>query len=213
MRKSEQIMLITIILSFLLSIYFYPKLPESIASHWNMFGEADGYTSRIWGVLLMPIILVITLVLFILIPKIDPLRANIEKFRKYYDEFMVVVVLFFLYTHLLILLWNIGIQFNMVQLLAPAFAVLLYYSAVATENAKRNWFIGIQTPWTLSSEKVWNKTHKLGGKLLKLAALISLLGVFIPSYAALLILIPIIIITVYVIFYSYVEYQKEAKRI
>jgi len=126
---------------------------------------------------------------------------------------MVVVVLFFLYTHLLILLWNIGIQFNMVQLLAPAFAVLLYYSAVATENAKRNWFIGIQTPWTLSSEKVWNKTHKLGGKLLKLAALISLLGVFIPSYAALLILIPIIIITVYVIFYSYVEYQKEAKRI
>ena len=213
MRKSEQIMLITIILSFLLSIYFYPKLPESIASHWNMFGEADGYTSRIWGVLLMPIILVITLVLFILIPKIDPLRANIEKFRKYYDEFMVVVALFFLYTHLLILLWNIGIQFNMVQLLAPAFAVLLYYSAVATENAKRNWFIGIQTPWTLSSEKVWNKTHKLGGKLLKLAALISLLGVFIPSYAALLILIPIIIITVYVIFYSYVEYQKEAKRI
>jgi len=213
MRKSEQIMLITIILSFLLSIYFYPKLPESIASHWNMFGEADGYTSRIWGVLLMPIILVIALVLFILIPKIDPLRANIEKFRKYYDEFMVVVVLFFLYTHLLMLLWNIGIQFNMVQLLAPAFAVLLYYSAVATENAKRNWFIGIQTPWTLSSEKVWNKTHKLGGKLLKLAALISLLGVFIPSYAALLILIPIIIITVYVIFYSYVEYQKEAKRI
>lgn len=213
MRKSEQIMLITIILSFLLSIYFYPKLPESIASHWNMFGEADGYTSRIWGVLLMPIILVIALVLFILIPKIDPLRANIEKFRKYYDEFMVVVALFFLYTHLLMLLWNIGIQFNMVQLLAPAFAVLLYYSAVATENAKRNWFIGIQTPWTLSSEKVWNKTHKLGGKLLKLAALISLLGVFIPSYAALLILIPIIIITVYVIFYSYVEYQKEAKRI
>lgn len=213
MRKSEQIMLITIILSFLLSIYFYPKLPESIASHWNMFGEADGCTSRIWGVLLMPIILVIALVLFILIPKIDPLRANIEKFRKYYDEFMVVVALFFLYTHLLMLLWNIGIQFNMVQLLAPAFAVLLYYSAVATENAKRNWFIGIQTPWTLSSEKVWNKTHKLGGKLLKLAALISLLGVFIPSYAALLILIPIIIITVYVIFYSYVEYQKEAKRI
>ncbi|MEM3555103.1 MAG: DUF1648 domain-containing protein [Candidatus Micrarchaeia archaeon] len=213
MRKSEMVILAVVILSFLLSVYFYPRLPESIASHWNMFGEADGYTQKFWGVLLMPFVLILLLILFILIPKIDPLKANIQKFREYYENFMVVVALFFLYIHFLMLLWNVDVKFNMVQLLTPALAVLLYYSGVVTENAKRNWFIGIQTPWTLSSERVWNKTHKLGGKLLKIVALISLIGILLPPYAIFLLVLPLLLVTIYIVFYSYQEYQKEAKRI
>jgi uncharacterized membrane protein len=95
--------------------------------------------------------------------------------------------------------------------MVPAFSVLFYYAGVLTENAKQNWFIGIRTPWTLSSEAVWNKTHKLGGKLFKLAALIGLLGLLVPDYAIWMVIIPVLLVAAYTMVYSYVEFQKEAK--
>lgn len=83
MRKSEIIIIVGIVLlSFAIGIYFYPQMPEKMASHWNALGQVDGYTSKFWGLFLMPFLSVGLLLLFILIPKIDPLKANIEIFRK-----------------------------------------------------------------------------------------------------------------------------------
>jgi len=100
----------------------------------------------------------------------------------------------------------------MPQALSPAFAILLYYSGTLTEKAKQNWFVGIRTPWTLSSEKVWQKTHKIGGKLFKICGIIALLGFFFPDLAFLFILVPLLSVCVYTIVYSYFEYKKEVKR-
>ena len=82
-------------------------------------------------------------------------------------------------------------------------------AGVLTENAKRNWTIGIRTPWTLSNETVWNKTHKIGGKLFKIVAIISLSGLFLQKYAIFLIIVPVISVAIYTIIYSYVEYRKQ----
>jgi len=116
-----------------------------------------------------------------------------------------------LYIHLLTILWNMGVRFNMAQLLAPAFGILFYYCGILIENARRNWFIGIRTPWTLSSEKVWEKTHKVGGKLFKISGIIAFVGIFLQDYVLFLILVPVISTTIYTIVYSYFEYQKETK--
>jgi uncharacterized membrane protein len=97
----------------------------------------------------------------------------------------------------------------MIQVLSPAFAVIFYYAGVLTQNAHRNWFVGIRTPWTLSSVTVWQKTHKLGGKLFKLTALLSLFGTVLPQLAIYLIMAPVIFTTITVFVYSYLEYQKE----
>ena len=99
----------------------------------------------------------------------------------------------------------------MIQLFLPAISILVYYSGILIENSKMNWFVGIRTPWTLSNEKVWNRTHKIGGKLFKAAGIIILLGILVRDYAIFIIIIPIITITIYTIVYSYVEYQKETK--
>ena len=99
------------------------------------------------------------MLLFVAIPRIDPLKANIEKFRTFYDRFVVLFMVFFFYFYLLTILWNMGVQYNFNQVLAPAFGGLFYYIGVMIEHAKRNWFVGIKTPWTLSSENVWDKTH------------------------------------------------------
>ncbi len=211
MRKTKFIALAIIALSFLIGIYFYNMMPEIMASHWNAQGEVDGYMTKFWALFLMPLMSLGLLLLFLVIPKIDPLKQNIEKFRKYFDMFIVLMLGFLFYVYLLTIFWNLGIRFSMTQLMIPAMAALFYYCGILVENAKRNWFIGIRTPWTLSSEKVWEKTHKLGGKLFKGAGLIILLGFVLESYALLFILVPVLFVSIYLIVYSYLEYQKEVR--
>jgi uncharacterized membrane protein len=211
MRKSELIIAGIVLLSFAIGIYFFPQMPEKIASHWNAQGQVDGYMSKFWGLFLMPVISVGMLLLFMIIPGIDPLKSNIQQFRKYYDGFVILVIAFLFYIYLLTIFWNIGFRFNIITLLSPAFAILFYYSGILIENAKRNWFIGIRTPWTLSNERVWDKTHRIGGKLFKIAGIIALAAIFFQSSAIFFIIVPVIIIAIYTVIYSYFEYQKEMK--
>ena len=120
MRTSTFVSLGVILLSFLIGLYFYPQMPETVASHWNARGEADGYMPKFWGLFLLPLISLGLLLLLVLIPKIDPLKANIETFRKYYDGFVVLMMAFLFYLYLLTVLWNIDIRFDMLRALAPA---------------------------------------------------------------------------------------------
>ena len=209
MRRSEIIIFVIIILSFAIGIYYYPQMPEKLASHWNAQGKVDGYMSKFWGLFLMPIISVGMLLLFILIPKIDPLKSNIQQFRKYYDGFVVLIMVFLFYLYLLTIFWNSGYTFNMITFLSPALAILFYFTGILIENAKRNWFIGIRTPWTLSSDRVWDKTHKIGGKLFKIAGIVALAAIFFDTAAIFFIIVPVIIVSIYTVVYSYFEYQKE----
>jgi len=95
--------------------------------------------------------------------------------------------------------------------MAPAMGILFFYAGVLIENSKMNWFIGIRTPWTLSSESVWDKTHKLGAKLFKASGIIAFAGLIFPALAFYFVLIPVIISALWTIIYSYLEYQKEKK--
>lgn len=211
MRKSDLIIFIIISLSFAVGIYFYPQMPEQLAAHWNSQGQVDGYLAKFLGLFLMPFILAGLALLFIAIPKIDPLKANIEKFRRPYDDFVILFFVFMLFIHLWTICWNLGIKINSNIIFPIGLGLLIFYSGILCENAKRNWFIGIQTPWTLSSEIVWEKTHKLGGKLFKIAGVIAFVGVFFQKYAMFFILVPAVLVTAYTIIYSYIEYQKEVK--
>ncbi|MDD3606969.1 MAG: SdpI family protein [Candidatus Cloacimonas acidaminovorans] len=211
LRKSEIISLLIIMISFIIGISFYSLLPDKVASHWNAKGEVDGYMSKFGGLFLMPVISLVLLLLFIIIPKIDPLKHNIEKFRKYFDGFIVLMMLFLFYLYILTILWNIGVRFNFVHLLVPIFSIFFYYCGILIQKAQRNWFIGIRTPWTLSNEQVWNKTHKIGGILFKIAGIISLIGILLPEYALFFVICPVILASLFPVIYSYFAYQKLTK--
>jgi uncharacterized membrane protein len=198
-----------ILVAFVLSIYFYPQMPERMASHWNMQGRVDGYIPKFWGLFLMPLILTGLALLFAVIPRIDPLKVNIEKFRKYYDGFVILFCIFMLSVHYQIILWNLGIEISLNMLLPIGLGLLIFYSGILCENAKRNWFIGIRTPWTLSNEKVWDKTHKVGGRLFKIAGIVVFAGIFFQHYVVFFILVPVILVAVYTTIYSYFAYQEE----
>jgi len=208
-RKSELLALAIVLLSFAMAYYFYPMMPEKVASHWGASGEVNGYMDPFWGTYFMPVLSAFLLAMFIVIPRIDPLRANIDKFRRHFDIFIVLIMLFMLYIYSLTLAWNLGAEFNMGRMLIPALAVLFYYAGVVLKEARRNWFIGIRTPWTLSSDAVWDKTHKKGAMLFKLFSILILLGLFMPEQMPLIVLAPVLLGSLYLFIYSYLEYAKE----
>jgi uncharacterized membrane protein len=213
-KNTAIVLLALIALAFLAGALVYPSLPAQVASHWNAAGEADGAMGKFWGVFLFPFIMLGVFALFLIIPKIDPMKANIESFRKHYDAFWIGMFVFFLYIFALTLAWNTGHRFNFTTWIIPAVSALFFGLGAFLEKSKRNWFIGIRTPWTLSSDTVWEKTHRLGGKFFKGNAVISLLGIFFGGDMAILFLIVPMAVTVAVtVVYSYLEYRKETRKI
>jgi len=201
-RKSEIIILGIALLSFAIGIYYYPQMPEQMASHWNAKGQVDDYLPKFWGLFLIPITLVGLALLFMAVPRIDPLRENIEKFRKYYDGFVILVIVFMIVVYLQTILWSIEIRISPNVFLPIAAGIMFIGAGILCENTRRNWFIGIRTPWTLSSDKVWDKTHRMGGKLFKIAGVIAIAGIFFQSYAVYFVLVPAILVAAYTVVYS-----------
>lgn len=211
LRKTELILSAIVLLSFLIGACFYSRMPEQMASHWNAQGQVDGYMSRFWGLFLMPLILVGLGFLFLVVPKIDPLRANIEQFRKYYDGFIILFFVFMLCVYFQVILWNLGTRISPNVVIPIGLGLLFFYVGVVCENSKRNWFVGIRTPWTLSSDEVWEKTHRIGGKLFKVAGAVAMVGVLFPPYAVFFVIVPVLLVAVFTIMYSYLEYERRAR--
>jgi uncharacterized membrane protein len=194
-----------------IGLYAYPHMPEVVAVHWNAQGIPNGYGSRFEGAFTLPLIMIVVAGLLLFVPEIDPLKANIEKFRPDFNGFMLAFALFFFYLHVLTTLLNLGFQFSLNQFLVPGLGVFIYAAGVLLGKAKRNFFIGIRTPWTLSSDSVWAKTHVLGGQLFKISGVIAILGILFPNLALLFLLVPLLAASMIAVVYSYVLFRSEAR--
>lgn len=124
---------------------------------------------------------------------------------------MILLLVFLLYVYLLTIEWNLRRRFVMIRFLAPGFAILFFFCGVLLERTKRNMFIGIRTPWTLTSDRVWDKTHRLGGTLFKIVGVLSLGGIVIPSHTIRFVLAPVLLAALGVVLYSYREHVKESR--
>jgi uncharacterized membrane protein len=207
------ITLVLVVIAIAFSIAVYNRLPDPMASHWGINDQVNGYISRFWGAFLMPIIALGMLGLFLLIPNIDPLKANIAKFREAFNTFIALIMVFLLYVHFLTMLWNLGYQnFRMGQALLPGIGLIFIYAGLMMRKAKRNFFIGIRTPWTLSSDHVWDETHRVGSVLFVASGVLAFLGAFFNGMLAFwFVFVPVIASTIFVTAYSYVLYQRETK--
>jgi uncharacterized membrane protein len=210
-RKTLFLILVLAVLMVGLGLYSYPRMPEVVAVHWNAQGIANGYGSRFQAAFTLPLIMVAVAALLLFVPEIDPLKSNIEKFRPDFNGFILAFALFFFYLHVLTTLLNLGFQFSLNQFLVPAFGIFIYACGVLLGKAKRNFFIGIRTPWTLSSDTVWAKTHVLGGQLFKISGVIAILGILSPRLALLFLLIPLLAASTIAVAYSYVLFRSEAR--
>lgn len=179
-----------------------------MASHWNMDWEVNSYLPKFWGTFILPIISIGIYLLLIYLPKLDPMKENIKTFAAYYDAFITVFLGFFFYISLIVLFWNLWYKFDMNLLMFPAMSVLFYFIWELLINSKRNWFIWIRTPWTLSSDVVWEKTNKLWGKIFKIISIIFLVAIFAWIHMFYIIIVPILAAIIFLLVYSYLEYKK-----
>ena len=213
MRGVNIIIVAVVILSFLIAFYAYGEIEgDEVASHWGADGKVNDYMSKFLGLFLIPLISVFLYLLFLVIPMIDPLRENIKKFRKYYELLFLAIIVFLFYVFVLTIVANFGYDFNMTTMILPAVGLFFFGFGFIMKELKRNWFVGIRTPWTLSNDVVWEKTHRLGGTLFKVVGVLFFLGIFVSEkYILWIVLVPAIVIAVWLFFYSYLEYKKIKK--
>ncbi|MCF6277397.1 MAG: DUF1648 domain-containing protein [Anaerolineales bacterium] len=209
-KMTTIIVSLIILASIIIGAFVYDKLPDPMASHWNVNDEVDGYMSRFWGVFMMPLVTFGMFLFFLAIPRLDPLKANIAEFRETFNLFILMIVLFLGYLWKLSIFWNLGFRFfRMSAALLPALGLLFFMIGYMLRKAKRNWFIGIRTPWTLSSDTVWAEVHRLGATLFMVSGGLALLGVFFNTYAIWFTLVPVLGSTLFLYVYSFVLYQRE----
>ena len=212
--KTTSIIVLTLIaIALVAGLALWNQLPDQMASHWNSNDQVDGYISRFWGVFLMPLITLGMFVLFLVVPGIDPLKANIAQFREAFNMFIILMVAFMLYVHGLTLAWSLGYQdFKMSAAMLPFMGILFIAIGYLLRQAKRNFFIGIRTPWTLSSDSVWDKTHQIGSILFMVSGAFAILGGFFGGMTAIwLMFVPLIGSSLFLVIYSYVLYRGEMK--
>ena len=209
MQRAARIIVIgTIVIAFAIGVYAWPHLPEQVPSHWNAAGEVDGYSSRAVGAFLFPVLMAGLGLLLWFLPKIDPLRKNIDTFRAEYDVFIAVFELFFLMMYVVTIAVALGYEVSMNVAISFGTGALFIAVGWMIGRAKRNFFIGIRTPWTLMNDEVWKKTHALGSKLFIAAGVIAMLGVFFPEQAIWFIVVPSLAAAFATVVYSYVLYQR-----
>lgn len=212
-RTTTIIVLLMVIAATIVGVVLWNRLPDPMASHWGSNDQVNGYMPKFWGVFLLPLITLGMLGLFLIIPSIDPLKANIAQFRDVFNLFITLIVAFMLYIYFLSLRWNLGYtDFGMSKAMLPAMGILFFFVGYMLRKAKRNFFIGIRTPWTLSSDRVWDETHRIGSVLFMISGALAFLGSFFGGTTAFWFLfVPLIGSTLITLVYSYVLYQREIK--
>jgi uncharacterized membrane protein len=203
---------VLILAGIIISAVMYPRLPEQVASHWDVNNQVNGYMPRFWGAALMPLITIAMAALFLVIPEIDPLKANIAKFREAFNVFIVMIVAFMLFIHILTLVYNLGITFPISVAMMPAMGLIFVFAGVMMSKAKRNYFIGIRTPWTLANDTVWDETHKLGSKLFIGAGILSMLTAFMGENGFWVLMIILLGAALVPTVYSYVLFARLEKK-
>jgi uncharacterized membrane protein len=197
------------VLAMVLSFAVYPLLPGVVPVHWNAAGQADGFGRPWMAAFLMPLIMALVLLLFVLIPKIAVFKKNLKAFEKQYWLLGLVIELFFLLFYAITLFPNFGVETSLSALFSLPLAFLFIAIGLLLPSFRRNFFVGIRTPWTLSSDRVWKKTHEFGGTLFVAAGIVSLGTAFLaPKQSILTIVVVVLAAALATVVYSFLEFRN-----
>lgn len=132
--------------------------------HWNADGQVDSFGSKIVGLLLCPAIMVLLPLLLNLCFKLDPRRAHVQRSSEALGVIMIGLGVYLLLIHALLIRAALSESARLDhKVLATLLGGLFVLLGLVLPKLRSNWFAGIRTPWTLSSERVWHLTHRLGG--------------------------------------------------
>ena len=202
---------IVVALAVILAIVGILIMPDTIPTHFGPSGEPDAWGSK-FTVLLYPAILVLVTVLAVPMIKLDPKQDNYERFSKYYYNFFLGFALFFLAMEAANIAIAMGAAINVGSIICFVTGVLMFFVGNMMPKIKQNFFFGIKTPWALTDEENWFKTHRLGGKTFAAGGIIIMLAAFIPGESKIWILLAAVLIMTFIPFvYSYLIFKSKQK--
>jgi uncharacterized membrane protein len=185
----------------------YARLPQSIPTHWDLHGEVDGWTDKPVGPLLHAVLATAMLGVLWVLPRIDPRRANVERSADDRRLLINLLILFFALVQVATLGQALGWPVNVGRVIPAGIGLLFVGIGNYLPRIRSNWFMGIRTPWTMSSERVWRETHRVGGRVFVAAGLVMAL---LPDTArAWAMGIAIATAVVLPLVYSYVAWRRE----
>jgi uncharacterized membrane protein len=159
----------------------YPHLPSTVPLHWNAHGQANGWGPK-WTLFLFgPGLMTALVALFGVLPWLSPKKFKIDSFRSTYLYIMIVVVALLSYIHLLELASALGLALDMTRAVEGGVCLLIALLGNVMGKVRRNFFVGVRTPWTLADERVWNATHRLAARTFFAGGFAGLLAVILRS--------------------------------
>ena len=179
-------------------------------THWSASGDVNGWSNRLWGAWMLPLFMAAIWLFMRAIPHIDPRRANNEKFAGMYDALVILILCFMLVMHVIVLAAATGTPVRMDRIMMPLIGLFIAAIGFLIPRAAPNWFVGIRTPWTLTSDLSWEKTHKLGGPLFTaFGVLMIVAGFFAPEQAIWVLVTAAVALVVFLFAYSYQVWKRD----
>jgi len=200
-----------VLVSFIMGFYVFPLLPAVVPVHWDAAGNVNGTGPAWMGAFLLPAILAIIVGFFFLIPRIEVYKENLRRFEKSYWLFVSGFSVIFLAIFLLTLAPNFGYAPDMSVAIMGLVSVLLIFTGMLLPSFRRNYFLGVRTPWALADERVWDKTHVFAGKAFIFAGLILFVSSLFPKFMFWGIIALVLVLALGTFGYSYWVYSKLPK--
>jgi uncharacterized membrane protein len=211
--KKEIFPIFLILILIVIGIIFYGQLPAQIPTHWNIYGEIDGWSSKNMVAFYMPIMYLLGYLFLSFIVFLDPLRKNVEKFYPIYWQMKFAIVLFLSALHILMLnAATATTKLPVDKIVIVGTGALFFFLGALMPKIKRNFFIGIRLPWTLASDKVWKKTHEMGMWVFEVIGVATALSVIFRSEMAFIMIMTFIVGgVIFLGVYSYLVFKRTKK--
>lgn len=196
-----------------ISLAVFHRLPLSIAVHWDLAGNPNGWMPKTIGAFIMPVIILISWLTLRAAPRIDPRRPHYEKFTSAYDLTVAALLAMVFVMHLVLLGIGLGYPLPVVRIAPALIGAVFVVVGNVMPRARSNFMFGIRTPWTLSNERVWARTHRLAGYTMTGAGVAMILAAALlsPDLVGAVIVAAIVTAVVAPAVYSFLTFRRESK--
>jgi len=163
------------------TIVAYPQLPSTVPLHWDAHGNVNGWGPK-WQLFLTgPGLLAGLIAMFSVIPWLSPKKFEVDTFRETYLYIMIVVVAMIAYIHIVVLMAALGVRLDITRAIEGCVCLLITLLGNVMGKVRRNFYVGVRTPWTIANERVWNATHRFAAKTCFAAGFVGLIAVFLRA--------------------------------
>jgi uncharacterized membrane protein len=211
--RTELVQLSPIAAMFLVAALCWSHASDRIPVHWNLRGEVDRYGGKFEGLLLLPLVSLALYLLLLVLPLFDPGKANYRTFAGAYNLIRLTITLFLSAIYAVGVLVSLGYHVDMTTVVGLAMGVLFIVLGNVMGKIRPNWFVGVRTPWTLSSKLSWTKTHRLAGWLFIVMGSLAIAWAILQNAWMFGVMITVdIACGISLVVYSYLVYRKDPAR-